>query len=156
MELSELLSEERCCTDIEASSSKRLLEAVAGAFAASVPELDENDLFMQLMARERLGNTGIGEGVAIPHCRASNCTRAFGALLRLAQPLAFDAMDGKPVDLIFALVVPEEAHSDHLSALAAVAEKFQQPDFRRQLRASDSASSMYRAAIAAETTSAGG
>ncbi len=144
MDIATLLSADRTCISVEAGSKKRLLELFASSLADSIPELEADDLFTSLMAREKLGSTGLGAGVAIPHCRAHNCTRAYGALFRLATPLDFDAVDNAPVDLAFALVVPEEAHSDHLSALSAIAEQFQHPEFRNRLRGAGSSAELFK------------
>jgi PTS system nitrogen regulatory IIA component len=88
----------------------------------------------QLIAREKLGSTGLGEGIAIPHCRIENCSQPTGILLTLAEPIDFDSPDNQPVDLVFALLVPAEAHQQHLDTLAGLARLFSQPDFCDSLR----------------------
>ena len=108
--------------------------------------LDEHELFDKFIERERLGSTGLGQGIAIPHCRISNCTRVTGSLFKLDNAVDFDAIDGKPVDLLFVLVVPDEAHDEHLAALATIAEKFNDPNFCAQLRQSTSSKDLFELA----------
>jgi len=80
------------------------------------PELDENQIFNNLVARERLGSTGIGQGIAIPHCRLEDCKRVVGALLTLSEPIDFDAIDNEPVDLLFVLLVPRTRPANTLNS----------------------------------------
>jgi PTS system nitrogen regulatory IIA component len=134
MNISELLVQERiaCCPHI--ASKKRLLENVSELLARKAPQLAKNEVFDSLISRERLGSTGLGRGVAIPHGRLSGVQRPVGAFIRLEQPIEFDALDGLPVDLVFALVVPEEANDDHLQILSAIAALFGDPAFCNRLR----------------------
>lgn len=144
MKLSQILSPERTRCDVESSSKKRALEDIAQLVADDVGGLDAGELFNQLLAREKLGSTGLGDGVAIPHCRAADCPRVVGALLKLDSPIDFEAVDDVPVDLLFALIVPEQAHDEHLKALAAIAELASRDDFRRQLRACRNDAELYQ------------
>ena len=118
-----------------ASSKKRVLEQAAEVIAAGSSELTSRQLFDQLMARERLGSTGLGEGVALPHCRLDGTRSIMGAFLHLENAIDFDADDGEPVDLIFVLVVPTEAEGAHLEVLQSVARVFGDPTSRERLRA---------------------
>lgn len=118
---------------VTANSRKAVLEWVADRLAMTHPEVSSRSLFNALMERERLGSTGLGEGVAVPHCRL-DCSRLMGALLSLTHPVSFDAPDGEPVDLLFILIAPQDEPSAHLEALAAVARVFGDPDERDRLR----------------------
>lgn len=113
MTIARILSSSRTHCDTAASSKKRALEHIADFICQDMPDLDAGVLFKNLINRERLGSTGIGEGIAIPHCRMSNCPDITGALVRLAEPVDFDALDDEPVDLLFTLLVPEEACDEH-------------------------------------------
>jgi len=137
MLISDLLSPERIRCDVHSSSKKRLLEIISKELARNSDELDQREVFESLCARERLGSTGLGGGVAIPHGRIKGSNSVHAAFIRLKKPLAFDAVDGKPVDLLFALAVPENCGEDHLKLLAQVAEIFGNPDLLKQLREAD-------------------
>ncbi len=146
-----------------ASSKKRVLEQAArllaeGAEGASAedaaaalpeaPAVDESgtelpdeptaeQVFERLLERERLGSTGLAGGVALPHARMPGLDQCRGAFLRLAEPVEFDALDGQPVDLVFALLVPEEANEEHLQLLAGLAGTFNDEHLRQRLRSAD-------------------
>ncbi len=128
-------------------SKKRVLENISEFIAESLPELEAEEIFNGLINRERLGSTGLGEGVAIPHCRLESCSTALGALIKLPEPIDYDAIDGEPVDLLFVLLVPVEATEEHLQLLASLAERFNQPSFRAQLRAAQGSEALYKAAV---------
>lgn len=113
----------------------------------SVSPLNEDLLLQSLLARERLGSTGLGNGIAIPHCRLKNIDTVMGALITLAEPVEFDAVDGKPVDIIFILLAPERALQEHLKALAALADLFNRAEFRQSIRAATTAQQLYHAAV---------
>ncbi|MBX3705105.1 MAG: PTS sugar transporter subunit IIA [Pseudomonadales bacterium] len=142
VDITRILRRDCTLTDVGAQSRKRALELASDLIAAHVPELSARALFDGLMTRERLGSTGLGEGVAIPHCRMP-CPAITGALLKLAQPVEFDALDDQPVDLIFVLVVPPEETSAHLETLAALARVFQNPDYRTRLRNQSSGDALF-------------
>ena len=118
-----------------AKSRKRVLQTIAEHIADS--EVSADNLFEGLMERERLGSTGLGEGVAIPHCRVA-CTTMRIALVTLDQPIEYEAMDGEPVDLLFVLVVPQDEKTLHLDALAELSRVFVDSTNRDQLRLCDS------------------
>ena len=147
MQLAQFLTPERTFCNALSTSKKRLLEDMAQFISDDVPALNANEIYSQLLNRERLGSTGIGDGVAIPHCRVSNCSGIVGALITLKTPIDFEAMDDGPVDIVFALIAPEEGHDEHLKALAAIAERLNNPDFRDQLRAAEDRESLFRAAV---------
>lgn len=161
MQLDTLLTLERTLCRAPAAGKNQVLENCArffcesiGAAAAdgdSAPPLTADLLLQSLLARERLGSTGLGNGIAIPHCRLKHIDTVIGALVTLAEPIEFDAVDGKPVDIIFILLAPERALQEHLHALAALADLFNRPEFRQSIRAATSAQQLYRAATAFRT-----
>ncbi len=120
-----------------ASSKKRILEQAARLLAANAEEPSAEQIFERLLERERLGSTGLAGGVALPHARMPGMHESRGAFLRLLEPVEFDALDGKPVDLIFALLVPEEATEEHLQLLAKLAAMFNDESLRDRLRLAD-------------------
>lgn len=143
-----ILAPELTLCGVSGTSKKRILEVIASRVAEHYDELNENQIFNNLVARERLGSTGIGQGIAIPHCRLENCSRVVGALLTLEKPIPFDAIDNEPVDLLFVLIVPQEATSEHLELLSQLAEKFNDREFCQRLRQCQSPSDLYDAIIA--------
>lgn len=145
MTITDLITPSRALCGLEGGSKKRILEMASEAIAEQNPPLEAEAIFSGLVNRERLGSTAIGEGVAIPHCRLSNCSEALGYLIKLDTPIDFDAIDNKPVDLLFILAVPEDACEQHLNTLASLAENFSRAEFRDSLRACDSPSSLYEA-----------
>tara|TARA_R110002110_G_scaffold201232_2_gene412221 strand:- start:26273 stop:26731 length:459 start_codon:yes stop_codon:yes gene_type:complete len=144
--LSELLSPGRTVCRAPGSSKKRLFETLAQVISENNPDLADTDIFAQLIARERLGSTGLGAGIAIPHCRIANCSEPVGCLVTLEEAIDFDAPDDIPVDILFVLLVPEQAHQEHLDILARIARLFSQSDFCAQLRSAADAETLYRRA----------
>jgi len=138
MLISDLLSTDRIYCDIHSSSKKRLLELISEQLARNSGELSKREVFESLCARERLGSTGLGKGVAIPHGRVKGTQHVEASFIRLRKPLPFDAVDGEPVDLLFAIAVPENCSEDHLKLLAQVAELFSDPDLLQDLREAES------------------
>ena len=134
MNIAEILTPERVVSGLKASSKKRALELVSEVLANNGMPGRQAEIFESLIARERLGSTGFGNGVAIPHGRVKQTENTIGAFVHLAEPIDYDAIDGKAVDLIFALVVPEESTEEHLQVLAALAERFGNTDFCQRLR----------------------
>lgn len=153
MQLDTLLTPERTLCRAPAATKPEVLASCARFFCESIntqsntPDLDADLLLQSLLARERLGSTGLGNGIAIPHCRLKNLDHVMGALITLAEPIDFDAIDGKPVDIIFVLLAPAQALQEHLNALAALAELFNHTEFRQRLRTATDAEQLYRAAI---------
>lgn len=143
MQLSSILTPERTLFGAPGSSKKRVLENIASFICEDIPTLDPLKLFEKLIEREKLGSTGLGKGIAIPHCRINNCTSVIGTLITLDNPVDFYAIDGQKVDLLFVLLVPEEAHEEHLKALAKLAELFSQQQFCDQLRSSKNSEALY-------------
>lgn len=124
MQLADVLTIDRVRLDVTASSKKTLLEKVAGLLSKDPNSAAERDIFESLCQRERLGSTGLGFGVAIPHGRSSGQQDIIGAVIRLKKPIDFDAPDQERVDIFFALAIPEECNDNHLKLLANLAEFF--------------------------------
>ncbi len=131
---SELLTPERTLCKIAGKSKKRIFETVADAAYSTPPKIPYREVYEHLLARERLGSTGLGMGIAIPHCRAESCVSPIGVLATLETGLDFNSPDGHPVTLLFALIVPYEAHQEHLDALAEVAKLFSDQNLCDNLR----------------------
>lgn len=147
MQIESLLTLERTRSGQEAGSKRGALELLSHIIAQDIPNIDPDDLFRRFLARERLGSTGIGHGIAIPHCRINSSTGAVGALITLRQAVEFDSIDGEPVDILFAMLVPEEAHDEHLKNLAALASALTRSEFRQRLRLASDNSTLFQAAI---------
>lgn len=120
-----------------ASSKKRVLERAAQLLATKSVEPDAEQIFERLLERERLGSTGLAGGVALPHARMPGVDNSHGAFLRLAEPVEFDALDGQPIDLVFALLVPEDATDEHLQLLGSLASMFNEPGLCERLRSAE-------------------
>lgn len=144
MLISDLLSPERIRCDVHSSSKKRLLEIISRELARNSDDLNQREVFESLCARERLGSTGLGKGVAIPHGRVKGSHDVQASFIRLKKPLPFDAIDGEPVDLLFAISVPENCNEDHLKLLAQVAELFSDTDLLMQLRAAEGSGNLLK------------
>lgn len=144
MLIHDLLSPERISFDVHASSKKRLLEVISEKLAGNSDQLSQREIFESLIARERLGSTGLGQGVAIPHGRVKGIQHVEAEFLRLAKPLPFEASDGEPVDVLFALAVPEDCGEDHLKLLAHIAELFSEPGFMEALRSTKSSAGLLK------------
>ena len=142
MHLLDLLSPARVRANAAVTGKKRLLEQLAQLLAEGGGE-GERGIYDSLCNRERLGSTGLGHGVAIPHGRSARAVSATGTFLRLAEPVDFGAPDGQPVDLVFALVVPEHYAQQHLMLLANLAEMFGDADFRQRLRQATDSAALY-------------
>jgi nitrogen PTS system EIIA component len=147
MKIESLLTIERTRSNQDIGSKRGALELLAQVIAQDLPDIEADDLFRRFLARERLGSTGIGHGIAIPHCRISTAGGAIGALITLTQPVEFDSIDGEPVDILFAMLVPEEAHDEHLKNLAALAGALTRSEFRQHLRDANDNSMLFQAAI---------
>lgn len=125
------------------ASGKKALLAELAAKAATLFKLDERRLFDRLLERERLGSTGIGGGIAIPHGRMAALTKPIGLFARLGNPVDFDSIDERPVDTVFLLLAPEGAGADHLKALARVSRLLRDRSLVEKLRATESADALY-------------
>ena len=142
MPLLDFLSPDAIAPALRASSKKQALHDIA-AQASRLVGRDEREIFNTLLQRERLGSTGIGEGVAIPHGKLPNLEKLFGLFARLERPIDFEAIDGEPVDMLFLLLAPEGAGADHLKALARIARALREPGIHERIRAARDASALY-------------
>lgn len=143
MEIAEILTPDRVVTGESVSSKKAALEKLAGLIAAADPGLTQAEVFESLIARERLGSTGLGHGIALPHGRRKGGLKTVGAFMRLENGVPYDAIDQKPVDLFFALLVPEESTEEHLNILSRLAMMFSDTELVGRIRSSGSFESLY-------------
>ena len=151
MQMEDILTPARCLCAIEGRSKKRLFYRISELIADEGPAADADAVFIALMAREQLGSTGLGGGIAIPHCRVEGCSNVIGVLVTLREPIDFDAMDDRPVDLLFFLVVPNARDDDHVRTLAAVATLFNDEDFCFTLRHTSNVDDLYTVTVTYQT-----
>jgi len=142
MEIVDLITPESVVGSLRATSKKQALQDLAER-AASITGQHERTIFDVLMERERLGTTGVGNGIAIPHGKLPNLDRLYGVFARLEEPVDFQAIDDQPVDLVFLLLAPESAGADHLKALARVSRLLRDKGTCEKLRGTDSADALY-------------
>lgn len=151
MALADLIPDGGAAVNLGASSRKQVLQAMAD-MAAESTGLDSRSIFDAVLQRERLGSTGVGQGVAIPHARLSGIKQVTGVFARLKTPIDFESIDGRPADLIFMLLAPEDAGAEHLKALARVSRLLRREDVRQRLRAAPDAAAVH-ATLAGEPAS---
>jgi nitrogen PTS system EIIA component len=142
--IEELFSPERVASRGSVNSKKRALELISELMTAGESTLSQSEVFTSLIERERLGSTGLGHGVAIPHGRLKNLDHAVCAFLRLGEGVDFDAADGRPVDMICGLLVPEQSTGEHLNILATLAEMFSDIEFCEQVHAARTGGEIYQ------------
>jgi PTS system nitrogen regulatory IIA component len=142
MPLADLVAPNAIIPALKVNGKKQALQELA-AKAAELSGQNERAIFEILLQREKLGSTGVGNGVAIPHGKLAKLNKLFGLFARLARPVDFEALDSQPVDLIFLLLAPEAAGADHLKALARVARLLRDPEIARKLRESRDADALY-------------
>lgn len=147
MLLENILTEDRTRVNVQSASKKRTLETLAQIFAEDIDIIDADELFQHFINRERLGSTGIGHGIAIPHCRFKTGGQTFAACITLEEPIDFDSVDSEPVNVIFAMLVPEDAEANHLQTLASIAESLQKPEYVTALRKSKTSPELFKCAI---------
>ncbi len=147
----DLITPQAILANLKASSKKQALQDMARR-AAELTGQHERAVFDVLLERERLGTTGVGHGIAIPHGKLPNLDRVQGVFARLERPIDFDAIDDQPVDLIFLLLAPEHAGADHLKALARVSRLLRDQGMCEKLRGSDSADAIYALLTQQETS----
>jgi PTS system nitrogen regulatory IIA component len=152
--VSKLLPPSHVVVDLQASSKKRVFEQ-AGLLFENQNAIGRSLVFDSLLARERLGSTGLGQGVAIPHGRIKGLKEALGALFRLAQPVPFDAPDGSPVSLVFVLLVPEQATEKHLQTLSELAQMFSDKSLREAMGSAPDAGTLHQLIAAWQPDAAG-
>ena len=149
MEISDLINDASVVESLHVTSKKQALQDLSRR-AADITGLHERTIFDVLMAREKLGTTGVGNGIAIPHGKIPNLDRLYGLFARLERPIDFNSIDEQPVDLIFLLLAPESAGADHLKALARVSRLLRDTTVCQKLRGTDKAEALY--ALLTEST----
>ena len=133
MNINSILSPERTFCNIETRSKKNAIEKASTMIAQTLPSLDASEIYSKLIAREKLGPTALGQGIALPHCRILGCNDIVGALFTIKTPIDFGALDYQPVNIMFVLLVPEEEVDEHLKTMAMLAGKFDSEDYRANL-----------------------
>ncbi len=153
MDLSDLIRPDSVLPALRVNSKKQAIQELA-AKGAELTGLDERQIFETLLQREKLGSTGVGGGIAIPHGKLKGLDRIYGAFARLPRPIDFEALDEQPVDLIFLLLAPENAGADHLKALARIARIMREPGVAARLRSAADPSALYAVLTAGATSNA--
>lgn len=153
MPLTDLVKPETVIPSLRGANKKQILQELSEK-AAAFSGLDAREILDALIQRERLGSTGIGAGIAIPHGKLASCQRIFGMFARLERPVDFEALDDAPVDLVFLLIAPESAGADHLNALSRVARAFRDQSLVATLRSTRDASALYSVLVRAPTPNA--
>ncbi|MDB5572662.1 MAG: ptsN [Hyphomicrobiales bacterium] len=142
MPLNDLIAANAIMPTLRVANKKQALQEISEK-AAQVSGLPAREIFDALLQRERLGSTGVGGGIAIPHGKLARVGRIFGIFARLERPIDYEALDGEPVDLIFLLIAPESAGADHLKSLSRIARALRDPKLTARLRATRDASGLY-------------
>ena len=142
MTLDSLIDRQSVLANLKAPNKKQLLQELSHALAGRVA-IDHRVIFETLLTREKLGSTGIGQGIAIPHGKLPSISRVYGLFARLSQPVDFESVDGQPVDLVFVLLAPEHAGADHLKALAKISRLLRDPAVVAKLRGTEDAEGLY-------------
>jgi PTS system nitrogen regulatory IIA component len=153
MEIRDLLQPEAVVADLKAANKKQLLQELA-RHASKITGVNDRKIFETLLERERLGSTGVGSGIAIPHGKLSDFKRLYGVFARLDRPVDFDSIDEQPVDLIFLLLAPEGAGADHLKALARVSRLLRDSSMCDKLRGAETADGLYMVLTQSEAQAA--
>ncbi len=143
MKLKDILTLDCTFCSVPINSKKRILEQICSIAVTKMPVLDQHQLLDSLMEREKMGSTGIGNGIAIPHGRLANTTQVIAVVLTTAQPIAFDAIDNRPVDIFIALFVPENCCKEHLSTLQSIAKAFSNKETCKKIRKSSSNNELF-------------
>ncbi|MBC3765242.1 PTS IIA-like nitrogen regulatory protein PtsN [Neptunicella marina] len=147
MEIKDILSPGCTQCAAEDSSKKRILETIANIAHRALPQFSSDDILESLLNREKVGSTGIGNGIALPHGRLNDLDKVVGVLITCQSPISFDAIDNKPVDIFFALLVPAEQAQGHLQTLATIAGKLNDKDVLKKLRQAETNHDLYEAII---------
>ena len=146
MQIKDLLAPSDVIVGLAATDKTALLHDLVGRAAAAI-KLPFDDISMEILKREALGSTGVGDGIALPHARVAGVKAPFGLLARLAKPIDFAAVDGRPVDLVFLLLLPATAKNEQLNALACVARTLRDPGVLQELRGAKDSQALYQAMI---------
>jgi nitrogen PTS system EIIA component len=142
MTLHDIIDARAILPGLKVQNKKQLLQELAQSLSSLVA-MDARVIFETLLQREKLGSTGLGQGIAIPHGRLPSITRVYGVFARLQTPIAFESVDGEPVDLAFALISPAHAGADHLTALARISRMFRDASVLKKLRGTDTTDGLY-------------
>ncbi len=142
MHLGDIIDAQSVLASVKAQGKKQLLQELSQVLAKRTGA-DHRTIFETLLTREKLGSTGIGQGIAIPHGKIASLKRVHGLFARLAAPMEFESVDGQPVDLIFVLLAPDHAGADHLKALARISRLLRDSDVVTKLRGTDTAEGLY-------------
>jgi PTS system nitrogen regulatory IIA component len=142
MDLADLITPEAIYPSLKAKTKKQALQELAQR-AAGLTGVEAREIFDTLLQRERLGSTGIGRGIAVPHGRIASLRKIVSVFARLEEPIDFEALDNEPVDLIFLLLAPEHAGADHLKALARISRLLREPSSIEKLRAAKDRAALY-------------
>jgi nitrogen PTS system EIIA component len=153
MEIRDLLQPEAVIADLKAANKKQLLQELS-RHASRITGVNDRKIFETLLERERLGSTGVGSGIAIPHGKLADFKRLYGVFARVERPVDFDAIDEQPVDLIFLLLAPEGAGADHLKALARVSRLLRDSSMCEKLRGAETADGLYMVLTQSEAQAA--
>ena len=154
MTLEQLIRPDSVLCNAQARSKKHCIEILSELLARKTPEIGSEQVFENLVKRERLGCTGLDKGVAFPHCRVDGLDTSIGAMLLLSEPVDFDAPDGEPVDLVFGLMVPDEVDASHGESIRLVTSILADEGLRSRLRSAKSSSDLYEALIDGSTLAA--
>ena len=141
---SDLLNPSRILAGVRINSKKRLFELISTTLAQKNPDLNPREIFGSICAREHLGSTALGNGIAVPHGRITGSKDVQALFLQLIKPMPYDADDGEPVDLVFALAVPKDCTDDHKKLLAGIVERFSDPELLEQLRQAANANELWQ------------
>ena len=147
MLLEEIISPDAVLCNANARSKKHCLEILSELLVRSQQDISADDIFERLFERERLGCTSLDAGVAFPHCRVEGIARCVGAMIKLSEPIDFDASDGEPVDLVFGLMVPKEVTETHHADIATITDLLGSETLRGKLREANSSSALYDALL---------
>ena len=142
MNLSDIISADAVLPNLKAQSKKQLLQELSQHLGSDLA-IDQRIIFETLLTREKLGSTGLGQGIAIPHGRLPSITKVHGLFAKLAVPVDFESVDGEPVDLVFVLLSPDHAGADHLTALARISRMLRAPATLAKLRGATTAEGLY-------------
>jgi PTS system nitrogen regulatory IIA component len=147
MLLENIINRDAVLCNANARSKKHCLEILSELLVRSQPEIGADNIFSSLIERERLGCTSLDAGVAFPHCRVEGIDRCIAAMIKLSEPIDFDASDGEPVNLVFGLMVPGEVTDNHHADIAMITDRLSDADLRRRLREATSSSALYNALV---------
>jgi PTS system nitrogen regulatory IIA component len=147
MLLEQIIKPDSVLCNAQARSKKHCLEILSELLVRSVPEINSADIFERLVERERLGCTGLDQGVAFPHCRVEGLDTTIAALIRLSEPVDFDSPDGELVDLVFGLMVPEKINESHQANICSIADLLSDPTLRQKMRDATSSNELYDSLI---------